>query len=298
MRLSESRSRLFDAASSHVFGRAPSPQDESTPFSTRHTLRHQQGRGSTVRSLLSAVTQLFAAVGILYTDESPLRRPQFVTQKIACGGRHQSRPRKYPAAGRSGRGGRLGLRPRLCGCHDPHPRLAATRRLRGGTGQLHTVANSPKSPFASWAWIGKNTCSCARPGRHIATRSGRQGRQAGCGHRLETFAEFCATGRLAGAGSPAVNPQHVVVCPLRFRPIESCAANEPCRGDLGSKSGPRGPDLRRTRIIGCAGINNASNRSHASGNAPSQRHPARGLSMRARSSFRYCARDLRSKSTC
>ncbi|MGI5287060.1 GDP-mannose 4,6-dehydratase [Nonomuraea polychroma] len=76
------RTRLFYAASSHVFGESTQPiQDESTPL-----------RPTTVYGITKAAgllhcrayreSGLFVSAGILYNHESPLRRPEFVTRKI------------------------------------------------------------------------------------------------------------------------------------------------------------------------------------------------------------------------
>ena len=75
--------RLFYAASSHVFGDTTvAPQNETTPISPDclygitkatgcHLVRHYRNRHG-----------LFACNGILYNHESPLRAERFVTQKI------------------------------------------------------------------------------------------------------------------------------------------------------------------------------------------------------------------------
>jgi GDPmannose 4,6-dehydratase len=83
MRTYAKDSRLFYAASSHIFGNpAIEPQDEQTPFSPKciygitktagiHTCRFYRNRD-----------RLFVSTGILYNHESPYRKPIFVTRKI------------------------------------------------------------------------------------------------------------------------------------------------------------------------------------------------------------------------
>jgi GDPmannose 4,6-dehydratase len=83
IRLHSPSTRLFYAASSLVFGEPPSPvQTEETPFNPRcaygiskaagvHCCRHYRHNYGT-----------FAAAGILYNHESPLRHEKFVSQKI------------------------------------------------------------------------------------------------------------------------------------------------------------------------------------------------------------------------
>lgn len=83
MRVYAKDSRLFYAASSHVFGNARiEPQDEQTPFDPKciygitktagiHTCRFYRNRD-----------RLFVSTGILYNHESLYRKPIFVTKKI------------------------------------------------------------------------------------------------------------------------------------------------------------------------------------------------------------------------
>jgi GDPmannose 4,6-dehydratase len=86
MRMYAKDSRLFYAASSHVFGNARiEPQDEQTPFNPKciygitktagiHTCRFYRNRDG-----------LFVSCGILYNHESSYRKPIFVTKKIIDG---------------------------------------------------------------------------------------------------------------------------------------------------------------------------------------------------------------------
>jgi GDPmannose 4,6-dehydratase len=83
MRMYAKDSRLFYAASSHVFGNAANePQDEQTPFNPKciygitktagiHTCRFYRDRYG-----------LFVSIGILYNHESSYRKSIFVTKKI------------------------------------------------------------------------------------------------------------------------------------------------------------------------------------------------------------------------
>lgn len=84
IRLGSPATRLFFAASSHVFGTPDiGIQDEATP------LRPDTIYGMTKTDGLLACRQyrirhgLFAAAGILYTHESPHRDPKFLAMKIA-----------------------------------------------------------------------------------------------------------------------------------------------------------------------------------------------------------------------
>lgn len=74
--------KFFQASSSEVFGpEAINPQDESTPHAPQNPYAESKSRAqeATVRARDEG---MFAAVGILYNHESPLRAPQFVTRKI------------------------------------------------------------------------------------------------------------------------------------------------------------------------------------------------------------------------
>ena len=75
--------RFFYAASCHLFG-APSTalQDESTPFNPDGLYGITKQTGVQLCHYYRQKYQVYAAVGILYNHESPLRAPNFVSQKI------------------------------------------------------------------------------------------------------------------------------------------------------------------------------------------------------------------------
>jgi len=78
--------RLFYAASSHIFGRArTSPQDEQTPVEPACIYGITKATGLQCCRFYRQRHGVFAAVGILYNHESPYRRPEFVSQKIVRG---------------------------------------------------------------------------------------------------------------------------------------------------------------------------------------------------------------------
>jgi GDPmannose 4,6-dehydratase len=77
--------RAFYAASSHVFGTPAEPvQSERTPFSPLSPYAISKAAGIDVARFYRGKGR-HASVGILYNHESPRRRPQFVTQRIAAG---------------------------------------------------------------------------------------------------------------------------------------------------------------------------------------------------------------------
>lgn len=77
--------RLFYAASSHVFGDAVAEsQNEQTPFRPHSAYGVSKAAG--LQCCRSFREQgVFAAAGILFNHESPLRKPSFLSQKIVQG---------------------------------------------------------------------------------------------------------------------------------------------------------------------------------------------------------------------
>jgi GDPmannose 4,6-dehydratase len=78
--------RLFYAASSHIFGIPEAePQDENTPVRPTNIYAVTKAAGLNLCRMYRTVHQVFASAGILYNHESPLRGDQFVSQKIVRG---------------------------------------------------------------------------------------------------------------------------------------------------------------------------------------------------------------------
>ncbi len=78
--------RLFYAASSHVFGSPKAPvQDETTPLAPNNVYGITKAAGLMTCRHYRDQHGLFASVGILYNHESSLRDPGFVSQKIVQG---------------------------------------------------------------------------------------------------------------------------------------------------------------------------------------------------------------------
>nr|WHM28268.1 GDP-mannose 4,6 dehydratase [Micromonospora sp.] len=74
--------RVFYAASSHVFGVPDTPvQDETTPLRPTSVYGISKAAGL-LHCRSYRARGVFASVGILYSHESPLRRPGFVSRKI------------------------------------------------------------------------------------------------------------------------------------------------------------------------------------------------------------------------
>ena len=76
-------SRLFYAASSHVFGNSsPAIQDENTPFTPNCIYGITKMSGIQLCRYYHSKHNVFVSVGIFYNHESPLRASQFVSKKI------------------------------------------------------------------------------------------------------------------------------------------------------------------------------------------------------------------------
>lgn len=86
MRTCHSDSRLFYAASCHMFGRAEGAvQNEKTPFRPVDVYGITKTAGVHCCRYYRNTHGIFASTGILYNHESCLRSPKFVSQKIVQG---------------------------------------------------------------------------------------------------------------------------------------------------------------------------------------------------------------------
>ena len=85
IRVSGVPARFYQASSSEMFGSAPPPQNELTPFHPRspYAVAKVYGYWATVN--YREAYGMFAANGILFNHESPRRGENFVTRKITRG---------------------------------------------------------------------------------------------------------------------------------------------------------------------------------------------------------------------
>jgi GDPmannose 4,6-dehydratase len=74
--------RVYQAGSSEMFGAAPPPQSEQTPFYPRSPYAASKLAGYWYAVNYREAYQLFVANGILFNHESPRRGETFVTRKI------------------------------------------------------------------------------------------------------------------------------------------------------------------------------------------------------------------------
>ncbi len=82
VRRSGVRARFYQASSSEMFGRAPSPQDETTPFHPQSPYATAKLFGYWASRNYRQAYRIFASNGILFNHESPRRGETFVTRKI------------------------------------------------------------------------------------------------------------------------------------------------------------------------------------------------------------------------
>ena len=82
IRKSEIRTRFYQASSSEMFGAAPPPQNETTPFQPQSPYGAAKVYAYYVVKNYRNAYKLFACNGILFNHESPRRGETFVTRKI------------------------------------------------------------------------------------------------------------------------------------------------------------------------------------------------------------------------
>ncbi|MFA4884242.1 MAG: GDP-mannose 4,6-dehydratase [Candidatus Margulisiibacteriota bacterium] len=82
IRRSGIKTRLYQASSSEMFGAAPAPQNEATPFQPRSPYAAAKVYAYWMVTNYREGYNLFACNGILFNHESPRRGETFVTRKI------------------------------------------------------------------------------------------------------------------------------------------------------------------------------------------------------------------------
>ncbi len=78
----EKQTRFYQASTSELYGAAPAPQDETTPFMPQSPYATAKLYAYWITRNYREAYGLFAANGILFNHESPLRGETFVTRKI------------------------------------------------------------------------------------------------------------------------------------------------------------------------------------------------------------------------
>jgi GDPmannose 4,6-dehydratase len=76
------QTRFYQASSSEMFGAAPPPQDETTPFHPRSPYAVAKVMAHWITVNYRESYGIFASTGILFNHESPRRGETFVTRKI------------------------------------------------------------------------------------------------------------------------------------------------------------------------------------------------------------------------
>jgi len=85
IRRSGCKTRFYQASSSEMFGSAPPPQSETTPFQPRSPYAVAKVYSYWMTRIYREGHKLFASNGILFNHESPRRGETFVTRKITRG---------------------------------------------------------------------------------------------------------------------------------------------------------------------------------------------------------------------
>jgi GDPmannose 4,6-dehydratase len=85
IRRSGRKTRFYQASSSEMFGSAPPPQSETTPFQPRSPYAAAKVYSYWMTRIYREGHKLFASNGILFNHESPRRGETFVTRKISRG---------------------------------------------------------------------------------------------------------------------------------------------------------------------------------------------------------------------
>jgi GDPmannose 4,6-dehydratase len=83
VRRSGVKAKFYQAASSEMFGNAPPPQNEDSPFRPRSPYAAAKVYAYSMTSNYREAHNLFACNGILFNHESPRRGETFVTRKVS-----------------------------------------------------------------------------------------------------------------------------------------------------------------------------------------------------------------------
>ena len=84
-RMMAPEARVYQASSSEMFGNAPAPQNEATPFAPRSPYGVAKVYGHHIAVNYRESYGMYVASGILFNHESPRRGLEFVTRKITDG---------------------------------------------------------------------------------------------------------------------------------------------------------------------------------------------------------------------
>ena len=82
---SDPRIRVYQAGTSEMFGNSPAPQNEETVFSPESPYAASKLFAHHIATTYRDAYDLFAANGVLFNHESPIRGENFVTRKITRG---------------------------------------------------------------------------------------------------------------------------------------------------------------------------------------------------------------------
>ena len=151
MRLKDSK--FYQASTSELYGKvAETPQRETTPFYPRSPYGVAKLYAYWITVNYREAYGLYAANGILFNHESPVRGETFVTRKITRAvAAIELGSARYPLYRQPRRQARLGPRQGLRQRHVAHPAAAEARRLRARhRREPSACVNSSSSPSRKW----------------------------------------------------------------------------------------------------------------------------------------------------
>src|SRR5881397_648358 len=122
--------KFYQASSSEMYGNAPSPQSETTPFAPRSPYAAAKLYAHWMTVNYRDAYGLYACNGILFNHESPRRGETFVSRKIKSGGEDQAAPSRQTVSRQSRCKERLGLCWRLYGGRMADDAASKAGRLR------------------------------------------------------------------------------------------------------------------------------------------------------------------------
>jgi GDPmannose 4,6-dehydratase len=169
IRILSLKTRLFYAASSHLFGKPVTvPQDETTLINPLTIYGITKASGLYLRRAYRSTHKVFASVGILYNHESWLRGEEFVSRKIVRGViRCKADPSQRLILGDLGGEVDWGFAPdyvdaiqRILSLEDPDDFIIAT-------GEKHTVEEFARIAFEA---VGLDWREFVEEQREIITR--------------------------------------------------------------------------------------------------------------------------------
>jgi len=148
------KTKLYQASSSEMFGDAPAPQDEETPFRPRSPYACAKAYSFWMAANYREGYDIFVCNGILFNHESPRRGETFVTRKITRGVASviSGKEKKIYLGNLEGRRD-WGYAPEYVECMYKVLQLTQPDDFVIGTGESHSVREFVEEAFS---YVGRN----------------------------------------------------------------------------------------------------------------------------------------------